>query len=70
MADETTEEVVLEDVDLQEVYRFVKFPERLELGAVARCYRCDGRGNEPGSKKKPCSRCRGMGIIPNKGPIP
>lgn len=58
------------DIDLEEVYRFNKMPDHIEFGQVLPCYRCKGRGTEPGSKKTKCHRCLGMGIIPNKGPIP
>jgi len=73
MADERTEGLVEEetrDWDLEEVYRFNKMPDRIEFGSVLRCYRCEGKGTEPGSRKTVCRRCKGLGIIPNKGPIP
>lgn len=68
MADERPD--VTEEIEEETNYRFTTLPERIEFGLVARCPRCNGKGNEPGSKKTPCHRCRGMGVVPNKGPIP
>lgn len=63
--------------------KFERLPKSITFGEVAVCPRChartrkydyDGlvgaRHKDPTVKRKPCLGCNGLGIIPNKGPIP
>lgn len=49
--------------------RYREKPERIVFGETAWCYACHGTGKKSGERSKPCPRCEGLGIIPNKGPI-
>lgn len=42
----------------------------MSINIDAACQRCDGKGNEPGTKVQHCSHCNGSGMVSASTPRP